>query len=96
MTAYTFSEARQKCAAFLERAQREGAVRVKRRDGRVFLIQPERSVRSPLEVAGIDSDLSAKEIVGIVREMRQRINVGQLINGPRQTRGGRRIKPKTR
>jgi hypothetical protein len=81
---------------FLERAQREGAVRVKRRDGRVFLIQPERSRRSPLDVAGIDSDLSAKEIVGIVREMRQRVNVGQLMNGPRQTNGRRRTKSKKR
>jgi hypothetical protein len=72
---YTFSEARQKFAALLERARREGAVRVKRRDGQVFLIQPERSQRSPLDVAGVDSDLSGEEIVDIVREMRQRANV---------------------
>ena len=48
MTDYTFSEARQKFASLLERARREGAVRVKRRDGQVFLIQPERRRRSPL------------------------------------------------
>jgi hypothetical protein len=77
MTVYTFSEARQKFAALLERARREGAVRVKRRDGQVFLIQPERSRRSPLDVAGIDSDVSGEEIVEIVREMRQRVNVLQ-------------------
>jgi PHD/YefM family antitoxin component YafN of YafNO toxin-antitoxin module len=77
VTVYTFSEARQKFAALLERARREGAVRVKRRDGQVFLIQPERSNRSPLEVAGIDSDVSGEEIVEIVREMRQRVNVLQ-------------------
>jgi Antitoxin Phd_YefM, type II toxin-antitoxin system len=75
MTVYTFSEARQKFAAVLERARREGAVRVKRRDGQVFVIQPERSRRSPLDVAGIDTDLSGEEIVDIVREMRQRASV---------------------
>ncbi|MGC1400936.1 type II toxin-antitoxin system Phd/YefM family antitoxin [Candidatus Binatus sp.] len=77
MTVYTFSEARQKFAALLERARREGAVRVKRRDGQVFLIQPERSRRSPLDVAGIDSDVSGEEIVEMVREMRQRVNILQ-------------------
>jgi hypothetical protein len=75
VTVYTFSEARQKFAALLERARREGAVRVKRRDGQVFLIQPERSRRSPLDVAGVDSDVSGAEIVDIVREVRQRANV---------------------
>jgi hypothetical protein len=70
VTVYTFSEARQKFAALLERARREGAVRVKRRDGQVFLIKPERPSRSPLDVAGIDSDVSCEEIVEIVREMR--------------------------
>jgi len=75
MTVYTFSEARQKFAAILERARREGAVRVKRRDGQVFVIQPERSRRSPLDVAGIATDLSGEEIVDIVREMRRRAGI---------------------
>jgi len=38
----------------------------------VFLIQPERSARSPFDVPGIDTNVSAEEIVDIVREMRQR------------------------
>jgi hypothetical protein len=44
-------------------------------DGQVFVIQPEVSHGSPLDVAGIDIDLSREEIVEIVREMRQRVNV---------------------
>jgi len=72
VTVYTFSEARQKFASLLERARREGAVRVKRRDGQMFLIQPERSHRSPLDVAGLDTDVTTDEIVRIVRDMRQR------------------------
>jgi len=78
MTVYTFSEARQKFATILERARREGAVRVKRRDGQVFVIQPERSRHSPLDVSGIAADLSSDEIVDMVHEMRQRIGVPQL------------------
>ena len=78
MTVYTFSEARQKFASLLERARREGAVRVKRRDGQVFLIQPERRRRSPLDVPGITTAVSREEIVSIVREMREQATVGQL------------------
>lgn len=77
MTVYTFSEARQKFASLLERARREGAVRVKRRDGQVFVIQPDRSLRSPLDVPGIDAEIPTEEIIGIVREMRQRVG-GQI------------------
>ena len=77
MTVYTFSEARQKFASLLERARREGAVRVKRRDGQVFLIQPERRRRSPLDVPGITTSVSREEIVGVVREMREQASVGQ-------------------
>jgi len=93
VTVYTFSEARQKFAALLERARREGAVRVKRRDGQVFLIQPERSRRSPLDVEGIDSDVSGEEIVDMVREMRQRVNVLQPVKNSRRAVGKRA--PKT-
>ncbi len=90
MTVYTFSEARQKFAALLERARREGAVRVKRRDGQVFLIQPERSRRSPLDVAGVDSDVSEAEIVAMVRAMRQRVNGLKPVKNPHRA-GGKRV-----
>lgn len=77
MTVYTFSEARQKFASLLEQARREGGVRVKRRDGQVFVIQPDRPRRSPLDVPGIDTEIATEEIVGIIREMRQRVG-GQI------------------
>ena len=88
MTVYTFSEARQKFASLLERARRDGAVRVRRRDGQIFLIQPERSPRSPLDVAGIETDLSRDEIVDLVRETRQRVSAGPWVKRPR--RGARK------
>lgn len=72
MRVYTFSEARQRFAALLAEAEREGAVRVKRRDGSEFEISPVRRKGSPLDVEGISLGLTAEEIVESLREVRQR------------------------
>lgn len=88
MSVYTFSEAMQKFASLLAQARREGAVRVKRRDGQVFVIQPDRPRRSPLAVPGIDTEIGTEEIVDIVREMCPRVG-GQLTrrrSGPGRNR----------
>ena len=69
---YTFSEARQKFAAVLENAERDGEVRIVRKNGTVFVIRPERTRRSPLDVPGIDLNFSATEIVELIREGRER------------------------
>ncbi len=53
MKSYTFSEARQKFAALLEQARRDGAVRVQRRDGQSFVVTPEPRHMSPLDVPGV-------------------------------------------
>ena len=68
---YTYSEARQNLATILENAAQEGEVRVKRRDGRVFVIKPDVSRRSPLNVQGIALGMSAQEIVHFVHEGRR-------------------------
>jgi hypothetical protein len=39
-TMYTCSEARQKLASLLDKAAQEGEVRVRRKDGQVFVIRP--------------------------------------------------------
>jgi hypothetical protein len=72
MNVYTFSEARQNLATVLEEAQREGTVRIKRRDGSEFEIAPVRSQASPLDVPGVDLRLSAEEIVSVIRETHAR------------------------
>jgi prevent-host-death family protein len=72
MTKYTFSEARQKLAAVLDRAAADGEVLITRKDGTMFVVKPARGVKSPLDVKGIDLGLSAAEIVSIVRETRER------------------------
>ncbi|MBN2498001.1 MAG: type II toxin-antitoxin system Phd/YefM family antitoxin [Deltaproteobacteria bacterium] len=72
MKEFTYSEARQQLAALLDRARRDGAVRIRRRDGQVFVLRPEESARSPLDVEGIDLDIQADEIVAAVHEGRRK------------------------
>ena len=71
MTVYTYSEARQKLAALLEKAIKEGEVRIRRKDGRIFVIRPEPRADSPLNVEGIDLGISAPEIVQFIQEGRK-------------------------
>ncbi|HEC36102.1 MAG TPA: type II toxin-antitoxin system Phd/YefM family antitoxin [Anaerolineae bacterium] len=72
MNVYTYTEARQRLAELLEKAAREGEVRIRRRDGQVFVVKPERVEGSPLEVEGVDLGLTVGEIVEMVREGRRR------------------------
>jgi hypothetical protein len=68
---YTYSEARQQLAGLLDAATREGEARIRRRDGRVFVVQPARSKKSPLDVPGVQTDVTLDEILGFVREGRE-------------------------
>lgn len=71
MKVYTYSEARQNLASLLDEAGRRGVVRIRRRDGRSFVLRPDRSEASPLDVKCVKTDLSADEIVGFVHEARK-------------------------
>ncbi len=71
MKTYTYSEARQNLAALLDEAAREGEVRIRRRDGNSYVLRPVKQKGSPLDVKGIDLDLSAEEIVDAVKESRR-------------------------
>ena len=71
MKVYTYSEARQQFATVLEEAGREGAVRIQRKDGQVFVLRPERTKTSPLDVSGVNLRLTRKEIVKFVRAGRK-------------------------
>jgi hypothetical protein len=71
MKVYTYSEARQNFATLLEQARREGAVRIRRRDGQSFVLKPEMRAGSPLDIEGVDLNLTADEIVAFVREGRR-------------------------
>ncbi len=76
MTEYTFSEARQKLASILDKARREGSVRIRRRDGQVFVVKPERASKSPLDVKGIDIRMNRNEILDLIKESRREVDAG--------------------
>ena len=73
MIVYTYSEARQKLATLLDRAVKEGEVKIRRKDGQTFVIRPETRTGSPLDVEGIDLGITADEIVEFIREGRRTI-----------------------
>lgn len=72
MKIYTYSQARQNLAKILDEAKNEGELRIKRRDGITFTLKPFNQNTSPLDIEGIDSDLTAEELTQIVREGRER------------------------
>lgn len=71
MKVYSYSEARQQLAELLNRARREGQVEIRRRDGQIFVVCSTARAGSPLDVPGVNTDLSREEIVGLVRESRR-------------------------
>lgn len=71
MKEFTYSEARQRFASLLEKARREGAVRIRRRDGQVFVLRPDQPTGSPLDVPSLKLGLSRGAILEAVREGRR-------------------------
>lgn len=71
MKEFTFAEARQRLASLMERASRDGAVRIRRKDGKVFVLRPEPNVGSPLDVPAISARVSREDILEAIREGRR-------------------------
>ena len=72
MQIYTYSEARQKFARVLEQARNSGKVLIRRKDGQLFALTPEKEPLSPLDVPSIKARIAPNEIVNIIREGRER------------------------
>ena len=72
MRTYSFTEARQNLASILDEANKKGVVRINRRDGQAFILKPVPVTGSPLDIQGIDVDISTEEIIDIIREGRER------------------------
>jgi hypothetical protein len=72
MKVYTYSEARQRLARILDEAKDGAEVRIKRRDGSEYAVRRVDRRGSPLDVPGVDTDLSREEIVAAIRESRER------------------------
>ena len=71
MVVYTLSATQQNLALVLDKAVKEGEVRVKRKDGQVFVIRPVTSDDSPLDVEGVELGLTAEEILEFIQEARR-------------------------
>ena len=70
-TVYTYSKARQNLASLLEQALNEGEVKIKRRDGQIFVVKPEPRGDSPLAVPSVNLSVTTVEIVNFIRESRR-------------------------
>ena len=72
MTVFTDDQVRQQLDTVLTVARRQGEVRVRTQDGTEYSVRPVADSRSPFDIAGVDLNLSADEIVAFVREVRER------------------------
>lgn len=70
MQIYTCSEAQKKLSSVLDKAETSGKVLIRRRDGRTFALEPERTDVSPLDVPSIKATVNTDELVSIVRQGR--------------------------
>ena len=57
----------QNFAAVLDKAKKEGKVLIKKRDGSSFILSPLPLAESPLNVKGINIDLTSQEIISGTR-----------------------------
>ncbi len=72
MREYSFTEARQNFASILNEAKNQGVVCIKKRDGEAFFIKPAKSNKSPLDIEGVNLEITKSEIVDAIRECRER------------------------
>jgi PHD/YefM family antitoxin component YafN of YafNO toxin-antitoxin module len=72
MKTYKYSEARQNFSTVLNTALKE-EVFITRKDGSKFKLISinKKEKKSPLDIEGIDTDISTKEIIEIIRECRE-------------------------
>lgn len=71
MKVYTYSEARQRLADVLNIARSEEVI-IKRKGGETFSIIFRKSEKSPLDVPGMNTKATTKDILAAVRESRER------------------------
>jgi hypothetical protein len=70
MKEYTYSEARQRLSSLLNSARKDGAARIRRRDGQRFIVKPETLNKSPLDVSALNLQIDREELVEIIRSSR--------------------------
>ena len=79
MNTFKYSEARQRLAAVLDQASREGQVQIRRQDGAVFVVQPVNCGSSPLaDLPRLTSRFKPGELVRMIRDD-QRIRADRIL-----------------
>ena len=73
MNIYTYTKARQNLATLLDQAAQDGQVRIRRRDGQIFVVKPETPKRrgSPLKIKGLKVKMPLEEILSSIDEGRK-------------------------
>ncbi len=73
MMVYSYAEVRERLSTLLERALTDGQVKFRSRDGRVFIIRPERPLKtSPFDVRSVKLPITKLDILEAIRESRAR------------------------
>jgi antitoxin (DNA-binding transcriptional repressor) of toxin-antitoxin stability system len=72
MKIYKYSEARQNFSTVLNTALKEEVI-ITRRDGNRFKLvsMNKKNKKSPLDIEGIDTDITTKEIIDVLRECKE-------------------------
>jgi len=70
MRVFTYSEARKRLAEVLDMAK-EDEVIIRRRNGDTFSLTEVQKQASPLDIDGIEVDVTTQELVAAVRESRE-------------------------
>jgi antitoxin (DNA-binding transcriptional repressor) of toxin-antitoxin stability system len=72
MKVYKYSEARQNFSTVLNTALKEEVI-ITRKDGNSFRLAAidKKSKKSPLDIKGIDTDITTEEILDVIRECRE-------------------------
>ena len=71
MKEYTYSDARQNLSNLLEQVVKDGEVRIRRRDGSLFVVKLEQAQTSPLDVPGIQSPIGISNLLESIYESRE-------------------------
>ncbi len=72
MDTYTLTEARQKLSFILDRAKKKGKVFIQRKDDSVFEVKALSDKKSPLDVKGINIEISREEIIKAIKESKRK------------------------
>lgn len=71
MKVYSYSEAQKKLSRILEEATSEGEVAIRKESGQIYILRPLDENDSPLNIKGVNVNLSIDDLNQSVRESRE-------------------------